>query len=140
MKRSRYLQFGFFSLMMFALVSSMSVAMAEGRALIKPIKFARGASSALVKGTLSGFGSEQVYSIAVRQGQVMRVEQLNSGHQPTSLWLTDPQGEDASDADLSCNNKKRVSPTLAGTYIIRVSECMKADPWKGTYVLKITVK
>lgn len=109
-------------------------------AKVIPIKFARGATTAAVKGTFSGFNQEQQYSIEVNKGQSMTVEQVNPGDQRTTIWLTDPKGEDASDADLSCNNKKQVKPTLAGTYVISVSECMKADPWKGAYTIKVTVK
>lgn len=109
-------------------------------AKVIPIKFARGAVTATVTGNFTGFDSQQTYSIAVRKGQTMNVEQVNPGNRRTTIWITDPKGADASDADLSCNNKKRVSPTLAGTYLIKVSECMKADPWKGSYTLKVTVK
>lgn len=107
---------------------------------VEPIKFAKGATSAIVTGKLSGFDDEKTYSIAVGKGQAMSVEQVNPGDKRTSIWLTDPKGGDASDADLSCNNKKQVKPTLAGTYIIKVSECMKADPWKGIYAIKVTMK
>ena len=107
---------------------------------VEPIKFAKGASSITVTGKLSGFNEEKTYSIVVGKGQSMTVEQVNPGERRTTIWLTDPKGGDASDADLSCNNKKQVKPTLAGTYLIKVSECMKADPWKGSYTLKITVK
>ena len=107
---------------------------------VEPIKFAKGATTVTVTGKLSGFNEEKTYSIAVNKGQSMRVEQVNPGDKRTTIWLTDPKGGDASDADLSCNNKKQVSPTLVGTYIIKVSECMKADPWKGSYTLKISVK
>lgn len=105
-----------------------------------PIKFARGATSATITGKFSGFDSEQTYSIAVGKGQTMTVEQVKAGNKRTTIWLTEPKGGDASDADLSCNNQKKVSPTIAGTYTIKVSECMKADPWKGSYTLKVTVK
>lgn len=107
---------------------------------VTPIKFARGATTATVTGKLSGFNEEQQYSIAVKKGQTLKVEQINPDNKRTTIWLTDPKGGDASDADLSCNNKKQIEPTIAGTYLIKVSECMKADPWKGRYQLKITVK
>lgn len=120
-----------------------SIGMAEALAAtdrVTPIKFARGATSAIVKGKLSGFKEEQQYSIVVKKGQTLKIEQVNPANKRTTIWLTDPKGSDASDADLSCNNKKQVAPTIAGTYLIKVSECMKADPWKGSYQLKITVK
>ncbi|MEN9424433.1 MAG: hypothetical protein RL122_1816 [Pseudomonadota bacterium] len=104
------------------------------------IKFAKGAISATVTGKLAGFESQQSYVIAVGKGQTMTVEQLNPANQRTTLGITAPNGADVSDMDLSCNNSKKVSPTIAGDYTIRVSECMKADAWKGGYKLKVTVK
>lgn len=52
---------------------------------------------------LAGFDSEQSYSIVVGKGQTMTVEQLNAGNKRTTLWLTDPKGEDVSDADLNAS-------------------------------------
>lgn len=104
------------------------------------IQFARGASSATVTGKLNGFDDEKNYVIAVGKGQSMTVEQVNPADKRVTLGLTAPNGEDASDMDLSCNNKKAVSPTLAGDYSITVHECMKVDEWKGNFKLKVTVK
>lgn len=120
--------------------SAGAMAIISSKSSTIPIRFARGTISATVTGKLAGFDSEQSYSIVVGKGQTMTVEQLNAGNKRTTLWLTDPKGEDVSDADLSCNNKKKVSPTIAGTYTIKVIECMKADPWKGRYTLKVTVR
>jgi hypothetical protein len=107
---------------------------------VERIKFARGAISATVTGKLSGFDDEKSYVIGVGKGQTMTVEQISAGNKRVTLGLTAPNGEDASDMDLSCNSSKKVSPTMAGDYAINVSECMKVDPWKGSYTLKITVK
>jgi hypothetical protein len=115
---------------------------AAGRDVTTPtrIKFAKRAISATVTGKLTGFDSEQRYVIAVGKGQTMTVEQLNPANQRTTLGITAPNGTDVSDMDLSCNNRKQVSPTSAGDYTISVSECMKADEWNGSYSLKVTVK
>lgn len=104
------------------------------------IKFAKGASSATVTGKLGSFEDEKNYVIAVGKGQSMTVEQVKPGNKRVTLAITAPGGEDASDADLSCNNSKKVSPTVAGDYTIDIRECMKADEWKGSYTLKVTVK
>lgn len=104
------------------------------------IKFARGAVSATVTGKLADFDGEKNYVIGVGKGQTMTVEQVKAGSNPVTLGITAPNGEDASDMDLSCNGSKKVSPTMAGDYTINVHECTKADPWKGSYKLKITVK
>ena len=104
------------------------------------IKFARNATNAVVTGKLTGFKVEQTYVIEVGKGQSMQVEQLNPANKRVTLSITAPNGEDASDMDLSCNNKKSVNPTLSGDYVIKVVECQKADPWKGSYRLKLSVK
>lgn len=104
------------------------------------IKFAKGASSATVTGTLKGFKGDQSYVIAVGKGQTMTVEQVTAGNKRVTLGVAAPNGEDMSDMDLSCNNSKKVSPTVAGDYTLNVRECMKADPWKGSYKLKVIVK
>lgn len=104
------------------------------------VKFAPGTTSTVVTGKLSNYKGQQTYLLAVRKGQTLQVEQLNPGNKRVTLGITTPNGEDASDMDLSCNNQKVVKPTIAGDYTIRVYECMKADEWKGNFKLKITVK
>jgi hypothetical protein len=105
------------------------------------IKFAKGASSAIVTGKLADFDSEQNYVIAVGKGQTMTVEQLDSKSDgDVSIYITDPKGENANDMDLSCHSNATVEPTIAGDYNIQVVECKKADPWKGKFAFKVTVK
>ncbi len=104
------------------------------------IQFAKGASSATVTGKLAGFDGEQVYVIAVNKGQTLKVDQTNNDSHYTSVYITDPKGADAGDLAADCHNHREIKPTLAGDYTIRVSECMKADEWKGTYKLNVTVK
>lgn len=112
----------------------------ERAGLAERIKFAKGAVSTTVSGKFSGFDDQKSYVIGVGKGQTMTVEQVKAGNKRVTLGITAPNGEDVSDMDLSCNNSKKVSPTVAGNYTINVRECMKADPWKGSYSLKVTVK
>ncbi len=113
----------------------------ESKKAPERIKFARGAYSTIVTGKLRDFDSEQNYVIEVGKGQTIAVEQLrDESDGMVSVYLTDPTGGDANDLDLSCHSNAEVSPTLAGDYSIKVVECMKADPWKGSYSLKVTVK
>lgn len=105
------------------------------------IKFAKGASSATVTGKLADFDGEQKYVISVGKGQTMTVEQLDKKSDgKVSIYITNPKGENANDMDLSCHSNATVKPTIAGDYKIQVVECKKADPWKGSYSLNVTVK
>lgn len=105
------------------------------------IQFAKGASSAVVSGKLADFDGEQNYVIGVGKGQTMTIEQLDKKSDGTvSIYITDPKGENANDMDLSCHSNATVKPTIAGDYKIQVVECKKADPWKGKFTFKVTVK
>ena len=103
------------------------------------IKFERGAVSAVVSGHLSGFKSKKTYVIRVRSGQALSTSQIGSLHNIT-LFIEDPNGDDVTDADASCNNRKEVSPTIAGDYRLTVFECQKADPWRGTFRFRVSVR
>lgn len=107
----------------------------------KRVKFARGATSSVVTGTLRNYKGQIVYLVRVKEGQSLMTEQVsnNNGHY-VSVGITDPDGEEINDADASCNNNKTVENTKAGDYKITVYECMKADEWRGTFKLKIAVK
>ena len=107
----------------------------------KQIKFARGAFSSIQTGKLNNFDSEQSYTIGVSKGQTLSVEQIDKqGDRYISIYVAAPNGENVNDMDLSCHSNATISPTVAGNYTIKVVECSKADPWKGRYSLKVTVK
>lgn len=106
------------------------------------IKFERGATRAVVSGYLSGYKSKQVYVIRVRSGQTLRTEQKMVRRRSGSItiFVKDPAGEGVGDSDASCNNRREISPTVAGDYRIEVVECQKADPWRGNFRFNITVR
>jgi hypothetical protein len=113
----------------------------ERAGLAERIKFAKGAVSATVSGKFSGFDDQKSYVIGVGKGQTMTVEQLDSKSDgDVSIYITDPKGENANDMDISCHSNATVEPTIAGDYNIQVVECKKADPWKGKFAFKVTVK
>ena len=107
---------------------------------VERIKFARGAVSATVTGKLSGFDDEKSYVLGVGKGQKLTVEQVNDDANYTTVGVVAPNGEEAGDMVANCNNHREIPKTSAGDYTIRVTECMKADPWKGSFKLKVTVK
>ena len=106
------------------------------------ITFKRGAKQAIVMGNLYGYKGRKVFVIRVRRGQTLRVEQIkpDASLRYVTVAITAPNGEDVTDMDASCNNRKRVAPTRAGDYRIEVYECQKADPWRGRFRLKVRVE
>lgn len=103
------------------------------------ITFKRGAKSAVVSGSLSSFKGQKVYVIRVRAGQILRTEPIGS-HPPITIAVLDPNGEIAADSDASCNNRKQTESTVAGDYKLIVTECRKADPWRGSFRFKVWVE
>jgi hypothetical protein len=105
------------------------------------IKFSRGAVRANVSGTLSSFRTRRSFVIRVREGQTLRTEQIGGGSsRPITIFVKGPDGNEAGDSDASCNNRREISPTTAGDYTIEVVECRKADPWRGRFTFRVTVR
>ena len=103
------------------------------------IKFRKGATSAIVSSSLRNYAGKKVFVIRVRAGQTLKIKQIkseNSAHYVT-LSIKSPSGEDVSDSDASCNSQKEITPTAAGDYVITVTECQKADAWRGRFKLKV---
>lgn len=104
------------------------------------ISFAKGAVSAQVPGNLAGFDDENEFVIDVAAGQVMSVKKAVDDEERISLAIINPLGENVTDMDAGCNGNKTVDITESGDYSIRVTQCMKADPWNNDYILDVTVK
>ena len=117
------------------LCSSASLAQTSTR-----IKFRKGAVKADVSGTLNSFSSKKVYKIRVRDGQTLRTEQIAGASRPITIFVKDSAGNGVGDSDASCNNRREISPTEAGDYTIEVVECQKADPWRGRFTFRVTVR
>lgn len=123
-------KFVFFVLLMFVCGSLSAFAKP------KRIVFKKGATRAIVSGYFTGYKSKAEYVIRVRGGQTLSID----SNRYITLAISDPNGEDATDYDASCNGRKSISPTARGDYRITVVECRKADPWRGKYNLNLTVK
>ncbi len=104
------------------------------------IKFSRGSVKAKVSGTLNSYRSMRVYVLRVRAGQTLTTEQIGSSARRVTIFVKDPNGNDVGDSDASCNNRREISPTEAGDYTIEVVECRKADPWRGGFTFRVTVR
>jgi hypothetical protein len=103
---------------------------------VKRIKFPRGATRVTVTGYLNGYKDSQSYLIRLRKGQKMTLD----ANRYVSLYVTGPNGEDASDMDASCHSHQVIENTRAGDYKIRAVECRKADAWRGNFKLTVRVR
>jgi hypothetical protein len=103
------------------------------------IKFSPGATSAVVTGTLSGYKSHKTFIIRVRHGQTMTTS--NAGTHHITVDITAPPGSTYEpDLAADCHDHQEVKPTAAGDYKITVTECQKADRWKGKFKLRVKVR
>ena len=103
------------------------------------IKFARGTHESVVRGTLAGASSSRTYTIRVGKGQTITTE--NAGKNYITISIEAPAGSTyEQDMAADCHDKNNVTPTVAGTYKITVTQCTKADPWKGTFKFKVVAK
>lgn len=105
----------------------------------KRIEFARGATSSVVTGTLNGYNDKRTFVIKVRRGQTLTTDSVGDNY--ITVSIKPPRGA-RYEADLAanCNNEHRVRPTAAGDYIITVTECKKADRWRGRFRLRVGVR
>ena len=104
------------------------------------IRFPRGAVRTDVSGTLNGYRGRRIYLIRVRSGQTLRTQQIGGSARPITISVKDRDGNYVGDSDASCNARKEISPTVAGDYTIEVVECQKADPWRGRFTFRVTVR
>ena len=103
------------------------------------INFKPGARSAIVTGTLSGYKSHKTFVIRVRKGQTMTTSNAGTNH--ITVDITAPRGSTYEpDMAADCHDRHEVSPTAAGDYKITVTECQKADRWKGKFKLRVKVR
>src|SRR5258708_26865716 len=119
----------------FAMLSIGSVAVS---AQVTRIHFAPGATSKVVTGTLSGWKSHRTYVIYVRKGQTLSTESVKNF---ITIGVKAPPGSTyEQDMAADCHDKNEVNPTARGDYRITVTECRKADRWRGTFKFRVTVQ
>ncbi len=103
------------------------------------ITFTRGKSAKVITGTLSSYKQKRVFVIRVKAGQEMRIE--NVGKNYISIWVEGPPHSGyEQDMAADCHANNEISPTAEGDYTLTVQECQKADPWRGTFRFKVTVR
>ena len=103
------------------------------------VNFRRGTHSTVITGYLSGYKSSKVFVIRVRARQRMTIEAI--GNRIVSTLLEGPPGSNyEQDMAADCHSHAEAEPTDAGDYKLTVAECQKADPFKGTFRVRITVR
>lgn len=102
---------------------------------VRRIRFKPGTTSARLKGKLSGMSDKAIFVIRVRAGQHLAAEVQSKNYAHVSM--TSPSGQEG-DQDMQ-GTHTGFDSTEAGDYRIIVTESQKADPWKGTFYLNVTV-
>ncbi len=121
----------------FVLLSICSVAVSAQKAT--RITFRHGAASAVVTGMLNGYKSHRTFVIRVRKGQTLTTE--SAGKNYITIGVEPPPGSTyEQDMAADCHDRNEVSPTTAGDYKITITECMKADRWRGPFRMRVTVR
>ncbi len=102
------------------------------------ITFKRGATSKIVTGTLNSYKSQRTFVIKVKKGQTLTTENVGKNH--ITIGIDAPKGSTyEQDMAADCHDRNEVNPTAAGDYKITVTECKKADAWKGSFKFKVAV-
>jgi hypothetical protein len=102
------------------------------------ITFTKGQTTKVITGTLNGYKSVRNYVIRVRKGQVLTTRSVKNY---ITIGVEAPRGSNyEQDMAADCHDRNEVNPTAAGDYQVSVTECQKADRWRGTFKFKITVK
>jgi len=104
------------------------------------VKFPRGATHVDLTGSLKGYRDGKTFILRVRPGQTISTEQI-SQYRPVTVWVTTPAGGPYDeDMDMSCHNRRKITPTVAGDYRLEIKECEKADRWRGTFRVRVAVR
>ncbi len=127
---------------LFLVILTQHFVSAQKPAAATRVRFAKGATTAIVMGRLKNYKDRTAFVIHVKKGQTLGINQLQSQNSTHYVYLgiLNPSGEDVTDGEANCNNNKKIEDTAAGDYRIDVAECTKADAWRGAFRLKFTVK
>lgn len=103
------------------------------------INFPLGTHETVVTGKLNGYASSKTYVIRVGKNQTITTEDV--GEKPITITIVAPKGATyEQDMAADCHSRNEVTPTVAGTYRITVTECGKADEWKGKFKFKVVAR
>ncbi len=103
------------------------------------ITFKKGTKKAVVTGSLTGYKGHKTFVIRVKAGQTLTTE--NAGGPAITVSIEAPPGSTyEQDMAADCHDRNEVTPTAAGDYKIMVTECRKAQRWRGKFKLRVTVR
>ena len=122
------------------LLIALAVTALSGSALAQKatrVTFKRGSTSAVLSGRLNSYKGSRVFLVRVRDGQTLKVEAIKRA---VSVWIKGPPGSVEQDLAADCHGNSEITPTTKGDYKLTVQECSKADPWKGTFKVRVTVE
>jgi hypothetical protein len=100
------------------------------------VNFKKGTHSAIITGTLNNYAGKRVFLVRVHDGQTLKVETIKNA---VSVWIEGPPGSVEQDLAADCHGNSEITPTTKGDYKLTVQECSKADAWKGTFKVRVTV-
>lgn len=103
------------------------------------VNFERGMDRTILTGTLRGYADKKSFVLRVKKGQ--RLTTQNIGKNYVTVEIVPPKGSKwEPDLAADCHDHHEVNPTAAGDYVIRVTECRKADRWRGTFRVRVVVR
>ncbi len=123
----------------FALVFLSAGAMSAFAQQTTRVHFKKGATTSIVTGKLIGSRSKHVFVVRVREGQTLTTENAGKNHITVSIEAP-PGSTYEQDMAADCHDRNEVTPTAGGDYRITVTECQKADRWKGSFKMRLRVR
>ena len=102
------------------------------------INFKPGQTSTVVTGTLRGYGDQRTFVVHVKRRQTLATE--SAGKNYVTVEITPPRGAKY-DPDMAadCHDRHTVRRAAGGNWRITVTECQKADPYRGRFRLRVSL-
>ena len=104
------------------------------------LTFPPGETSITISGSMKDKADQVLYVLRIRENQTLDIEQINENLHYVSTTLTNAKQEEVGTSDSPCQSSKHLSNNAAGDYILKVKQCAKAEPWQGSFKLKIKVR
>lgn len=110
---------------------------AEAQTPDRRVRFARGATRARVSGRLTAARPEAVFVFRARRGQHARVRLVRAAG-PVRTYFVLPGGEEEGQPGAGIIYEDELPAT--GDYRVRVHQSPMGNPWRGPFLLEITIR